>query len=66
MRKRLLLKQVLFSKLTRCIYQVNYFCMKCPVKRRVSGIVKKQLLKKILKVVHLYFCKVIEIFIILL
>ena len=66
MRKQLLLKQVLLSKLTRCIYQTNFFCMKCPVKRRGNGIVKKQLLKKIFKVVHLYFCKVIEIFIILL
>ena len=46
MRKQLLLKQVLFSKLTHCVYQVNFFCMKCPVKRRVNVIVKKQLLRK--------------------
>ena len=42
---QLLLKQLLFSKLTCFIYQVNLFCMKSPPKRRVSGIVKKQLLK---------------------
>ena len=64
MRKQLLLKQVVFSKLTHCVYQVNFFYMKCPVKRRVNGIVKKRLLK-ILKTAHLFFCKVIEIFMIL-
>ena len=57
MRKQLqlLLKQVLFSKLTCFIYQVNLFCMKSPPKRIVSGIVEKQLLK-ILKVAHLFLC----------
>ena len=29
------MKQVLFSKLTCCVYQVIFLCMKCPVKRRV-------------------------------
>ena len=61
MRKQLLLRQVLFSKLTCCVHQVNFFSMKCPVKRRVNGIVKKQLLK-ILKVAHLFFCEVISVF----
>ena len=44
-------------------HQVNFFSMKCPVKRRVNGIVKKQLLK-ILKVAHLFFCEVISVFMI--
>ena len=46
MREQLPLKQVLFSKLIRGVYQVNCFCMKRPVKRRANGIAKKQLLIK--------------------
>ena len=37
------IKQVLFSKLTYCVYQVTFFYMKCPVKRRVLNIWKKLL-----------------------
>ena len=55
MREQLPLKQVLFSKLIRGVYQVNCFCMKRPVKRRVNGIAKKQLLiKKIKKVTYIF------------
>ena len=55
MREQLPLKQVLFSKLIRGVYQVNCFCMKRPVKRRANGIAKKQLLiKKIKKVTYIF------------
>ena len=37
------IKQVLFSKLACCVYQLAFFCMKCPIKRRVLNIWKNLL-----------------------
>ena len=39
------IKKVLFSKLACCVYQVTFFCMKCPIKRR--GLFEKTCLKKV-------------------
>ena len=39
------IKKVLFSKLACWFYQVTFFCMKCPIKRRV--LFKKTCLKKV-------------------
>ena len=42
-------KQVLFSKLICCLYQVTFFCMECPIKRR--ALFKKDMLEKYCAVV---------------
>ena len=47
------MKQVLFSKLTHCVYQVAFFCMKCPTKRR--ALFEKDMLKKHCAVVKGYW-----------
>ena len=35
------IKQVLLSQLTFCVYQVTFFCMKCPVKNVPKNVPKK-------------------------
>ena len=46
------MEQVLFPKLTRRVYQVTFFCMKCPVKRR--ALFEKDMLEKHCAVVKSY------------
>ena len=44
---------MLFSKPTRCVYQVNFSCMKCPINMR--ALFEKDMLEKRCAVVKSYW-----------